>query len=421
MSAPNGSSPGEALELDDSLSQCPHELYRGLHASGSGVQRVIMPPGAGPWSGLPVWLVTGYREARAALADSRLSNDLARTTRLFGGGGGGGEGGRGAFSAALSRNLLHADPPDHTRLRKLVNKAFTSRAVQRLEPRIERITADLLDQLDGVEETDLLVSYASPLPIIVICELLGIPASDEDDIRGWTKGLVSGASRTDMAAASEGIGAYLTELVAGKRAAPGDDLLSELIRVNENGDQLADEELVPITFVLLIAGHETTINLIGNGVYALLRNRPQLERLRADPALLPGAVEELLRYESPSSHGTFRSTTEDLPLGDAVIPAGELVLISLIAANRDPAHFDAPDVLDVARPPTSNLAFGHGIHHCVGAPLARMEGRIALGRLLERYPHLALAVDEADLSWNHSTLIHGLRSLPVRLNGRSEP
>ncbi|MFJ8914150.1 cytochrome P450 [Amycolatopsis sp. NPDC102389] len=417
MSALQGRPAEPALRLDDSLSQRPHELYRSLHETGAGVQRVIMPPGAGPWSGLPVWLVTGYREARAALADPRLSNDLQRTARFFGGGGGNS---RGAFSVALSRNLLHADPPDHTRLRKLVNKAFTSRAVQRLEPRIEQITADLLDRLDGVDETDLLVSYASPLPIIVICELLGIPATDEDAIRSWTKGLVSGASPAEMATASEEIGAYLTDLVARKRANPSDDLLSELIRANENGDQLADPELVPITFVLLIAGHETTINLIGNGVYALLRDRPQLERLRADSSLLPRAVDELLRHESPSSHGTFRTTTADLPLGDVVIPADELVLISLIAANRDPAQFDRPDVLDWSRPQTSNLAFGHGIHHCVGAPLARMEGRIALGRLLERFPDIALAVDEKDLAWNRSTLIHGLRSLPVRLSGKAE-
>ncbi|GAB3740540.1 cytochrome P450 [Amycolatopsis oliviviridis] len=419
MSALDGRPPEEALRLDDSLSQRPHELYRSLHASGAGVQRVIMPPGAGPWSGLPVWLVTGYREARAALADSRLSNDLQRTARFFGGGGGAGTS-RGAFSVALSRNLLHADPPDHTRLRKLVNKAFTSRAVQRLEPRIEQITTDLLDRLDGVEETDLLVSYASPLPIIVICELLGIPATDEDAIRAWTKNLVSGASPAEMATASEEIGAYLTDLVARKRANPGDDLLSELIRANENGDQLADAELVPITFVLLIAGHETTINLIGNGVYALLRDRPQLELLRADSSLLPRAVDELLRHESPSSHGTFRTTTAELPLGDVVIPADELVLVSLIAANRDPAQFDRPHELDWSRSQTSNLAFGHGIHHCVGAPLARMEGRIALGRLLERFPDISLAVDEDELAWTRSTLIHGLRSLPVRLTGKVE-
>ncbi|MFI9355278.1 cytochrome P450 family protein [Streptomyces lydicus] len=399
---------------DADFMQDPHAVYRRLRAQGP-VHRTTLPKGVPLFGGLPVWVVSTYSAVRAALTDPRLSTDLKHTSALFARHGTDTAGG--AFGAALARHMLHSDPPDHTRLRKLVNKAFTPGAVDRLRPRIEDITSGLLDAMKGREQVDLLAEFAFPLPVTVICELLGVPEADRADFTRWSQRLVSGPSAEEVAAAQASMVGYLTELTAAKRAEPQDDILSALVQAGDEGDRLADSELVPMAFLLLVGGHETTTNLIGNGTLHLLRDRAKLRALRDDPALLPGAVEEFLRFEGPIKHATFRYTTDEVEVDGVRIPAGELVLVSLVSANRDSERFTDPDRLDLTRAPGGNLAFGHGIHYCVGAPLARLEAQIAFRQLLDRYPDMELAAEPAELYWRASTLMRGLHSLPVRLGG----
>ncbi len=358
---------------------------------------------------LRVWLVTSYAEAKLLLGDPRLSKDSTRALELFP------PGTAGAYASSLSAHMLSSDPPDHTRLRKLVNKAFTPRTVSRLRPRIEQITDELLDDMAAGSTVDLMESLAFPLPISVICELLGVPDSDRGKFGAWTEPFVAATSPEELRQAHEELTAYLEALVDAKRAAPAEDLLSDLTRVSDEGDRLSQAELVSMAFLLLVAGYETTVNLIGNSVLALLQNSDQMAMLRADPSLLPNAVEEFLRFEGPVNIATVRFTTEPVLVGDVEIPADELVMISLLAANRDGDRFADPDHLDITRPAGGHVAFGHGIHYCVGAPLARLEAEIALGRLLGRFGELALDADPAALRWRDSTLMHGLQTLPVRL------
>ncbi|WP_084581580.1 cytochrome P450 [Kutzneria sp. 744] len=369
------------------------------------LRRVTMP------DGVPGWLVTDHAQARALLDDRRLSKDVRIARPLFP------RDAAGGYGTKLSEHMLNDDPPNHTRLRKLVTKAFTSRAVSRLRPQIERIVDDLLDGIEG--ETELIESFAFPLPIAVISELLGVPHEDRSRIRAWSKVFVSGVTGEPLAAAARDQEQLLRDLIRVKRAAPAEDLLSDLVHVSDEGDQLSEDELVSMAFLLLFAGHETTVHLLGNAVHQLLTNPKQQELLRADHSLLPGAVEEVLRIASPIHIATLRFTTEPVLVDDVEIPADEFVMISLLAANADAARFDDPRDLDVTRPAGGHLAFGHGIHYCLGAPLARLEGEIALGRLLDRFPSLRLAVDPAELRWRSSTLVHGLRVLPVIASTRA--
>ncbi|NKQ56541.1 cytochrome P450 [Amycolatopsis sp. K13G38] len=396
----------DPIHLDLDFLQDPHTAYEHLRA-GAPVRPAIMP------RGLRVWIVTGYAEARSLLADPRLSKDNKRiaelfTSRLTATGGP-------AASSLLSEHMLNSDPPDHTRLRKLVNKAFTARTVSRLRPRIEQITAELLDEVAAAGSVDLLESFAFPLPITVICELLGIPTADRDSFRTWSNTIVSSVSPEQLHRHSTELAAYLQELIAAKRANPTQDLLSDLTHVSDEGDRLSEVELISMAFLLLVAGHETTVNLIGNGVLALLRNPGQLAALRADRSLLPGAVEEFLRFEGPINLATIRFTAEPVQIGDVEIPSGEFVMVSLLAANRDEERFADPGKLDITRPAGGHLAFGHGIHYCVGAPLARLEAEIALGGLLDRFGDIALDGEPERLSWRDSTLMRGLQTLPVRV------
>ncbi|SDI32960.1 cytochrome P450 family protein [Nonomuraea jiangxiensis] len=388
------------IRLNSAFFQDPHPVYERLRESGP-VQPAIF------YRQLRVWLVTGYAEARELLNDPRLAKDSARAVALFP------PGTAGPYASSLAAHMLNSDPPDHTRLRKLVNKAFTARTVARLRPRIEQITDGLLDDMAGAGTVDLVESFAFPLPIAVICELLGVPAPDREEFRTWTAPFVAAASGEEMRRAHEWMVAYLTGLVAAKRTAPGEDLLSELVHISDEGDRLSRDEVVSMAFLLLVAGHETTVNLIANSVLALIGNPAQLAALRADPALLPDAVEEFLRFDGPINIATLRFTTEPVRVGGVEIPADEFVFISLLAANRDGGRYPDPDRLDLARPGGGHLAFGHGIHYCVGAPLARLEAQIAIGRLLDRFPVLEL--DSPVLRWRTSTLIRGLHTLPVRL------
>ncbi|GII42009.1 cytochrome P450 family protein [Planotetraspora phitsanulokensis] len=392
----------EPVKLNRAFYQDPHSVYRRLRAEGPVIPATV-------YRGLRVWLVTRYAEAKSLLADPRLSKDARRALELFP------AGTAGAHSSALSFHMLNSDPPDHTRLRTLVNKAFTARTVARLRPRIERITDDLLDEMAAAGSVDLVKSFAFPLPIAVICDLLGIPDADRDKFRAWSKPFVTDASEDVIRTAHRELTAFFTGLIAAKRAAPGDDLLSELVHVSDEGDRLSQDEVVSMVFLLLVAGHETTVNLIANSVLTLLLHPDQLAALRADPSLLPGAVEEFLRFEGPVNIATLRFTDEPVRVGDVEIPAGEFVMISLLAANRDGDRFPHPELPDVTRPSGGHLAFGHGIHYCIGAPLARMEAEIALGRLLARFPSLELGAEPATLKWTLSTLIHGLDTLPVHL------
>lgn len=390
------------LQLSKEFFQDPHSVYQRLRDEGP-VHHVIMP------NGLPGWLVTSYDVARALLSDSRLSKDYGRSLSLFP------EGTAGAYASPLSAHMLNSDPPDHTRLRKLVNKAFTPRAVANLQPRIEQATDGLLNDMHPGSVVDMVSAYAMPLPITIICELLGVPAADRDGFSAWTLAFTSVSTPAKLAEPGRKLTAYLTALIEAKRADPGDDLLSSLLRASDEGSRLSADEILTMTFLLLIAGFETTVNLIANGVLAMLRHPAQMKLLRSDPALLPTAVEEFLRYDGPVHIATVRFTTEPVHLGGTEIPANQLVMISLLAANNDSSHFTDPQWLDFSRPDTGHLAFGHGIHYCVGAPLARLEAQIAIGRLLSRFPVLTLEADTASLHWRNSTLIHGLDSLHVRV------
>jgi cytochrome P450 len=374
--------------------------------------------------GTEVWLITRYQDARAALADPRLTKDFSANREALV---------RGHFRRAEDEvveeapDLLSSDPPVHDRLRRLVSKAFTPRRVEHLRPRVQEITDQLLDRLGGMEETDLITSFAFPLPVTVICELLGIPTSDRDRFRRWTNDFLSPRRDEEglrrMREADRAMNRYFADLVAATTPVvdtllPEDrqpSLLHALIAASEDRDRLSEGELLQMLELLLIAGHETTVNLIGNGTLALLQNPDQLQLLRRRPELLPGAIEELLRFDGPVERATLRFAQEDVQVGDITIPAQSVVAIVIAAADRDPDHAADPDRLDITRPPSQHLAFGHGIHFCLGAPLARLEGQIAIGSLLARFPDLELARPVADLRFRVAGfLIRGLEELPVR-------
>jgi cytochrome P450 len=402
--------PAEQLGAD--YYQNPLGYFARMREEGP-VTPVVLPHGE------RAWLVTRYADVRAALTDPRLHKDWA-----------------GKLTAPdwvpdevigyLAVHMLNSDPPNHARLRKLISKAFTARRVAGLRSRVEAITGSLLDTLEarlpvladsgGEETVDLIEAFAFPLPVTVICELLGVPTRDQADFRQWSNAIVAAEGEPgSFRAAGTAMYHYFTKLVAAKRAEPADDLVSALIEARDSGDSLNERELIAMLFLLLVAGHETTTNLIASGILALLTNPAELNRLRADPSLLPGAVEELLRYVNPLNHATDRFTLEPVEIGGVTIPAREWVLCVTSSANRDPDRFGDPDRLDVARDAGGHVAFGHGIHYCLGAPLARLEGEIAFGALFDRFPALSLAADPSALRWRHSSLIHGLESLPVRL------
>lgn len=404
------------LELDDTFVQDPYSVYAQFGTEGSAHQ-VVMPPGVPLCGGQPVWIITGYEAVRSALADPRLSTDLKRTEKLFAQNVPD-RNKRGGYSSAIASHMLHSDPPDHTRLRKLVSKAFTSRAIGEFRPRIEQITDELIAAFPDDDTVDLLDVFAFPLPMRVICLLLGVPIEEQENFKSWSHSLVSGDSPEAAATAAAAVIEYLGELIERKRRVPTDDLLSALISARDVDDRLTETELVSTAYLLLTAGHETTLNTLGNGTLHLMRNLDQWEALRGDRSLLPGAIEEFLRVESPLKHATFRCATEAVRIGDTEIPAGGFVLVALASANRDPRRFGDPHALDIRRPTAGHVAFGHGIHHCLGASLARMEVHVAFGALLDAFPAMRLAVEPEDLAWRNSTIIRGLRSLPVRLNHR---
>lgn len=373
--------------------------------------------------GAKVWLVTGYDEVRSLVNDPRVSKDGRRMNELFtrhsemavtpesdepAGLG---------FDDELAAHMLNSDPPRHTRLRALVSKAFTAQRVAGLRPRVEQVVDELLDALEDRTEVDLIEEFAVPLPLTIICDLCGIPEADRADFRQWSLKLVgAGQDPDEVAYASSKMVEYANALIDAQRAHPGDNLISELVRVSDGSDRLSQGELVSMIFVLAVAGHITTIYSIGNATANLLTHPEELARLRADLSLTPAAVDELLRYDGPSGVGTFRFTTAEIPLGGTVIPADAILALSWHSANRDSSHFPDADRLDLNRRPVGSLAFGHGLHYCIGVPLAKMQIETALSGLITRYPRMRLAVEPQDLHWDHSALLRGLLALPVLIS-----
>ncbi|MFF5565846.1 cytochrome P450 [Streptomyces sp. NPDC012623] len=396
----------------------PYPAYAWLREHAP-VRRTELP------SGVEAWLVTRYGDARQALADARLSKNSAHHAGPAHAKGKTGI--PGERKAELMTHLLNIDPPDHTRLRRLVSKAFTPRRVAVFAPRVQELTDRLIDGFAARGEADLIHDFAFPLPIYAICDLLGVPSEDQDDFRDWAGMMIrhGGGPRGGVARSVKRMRGYLAELIHRKRANPGDDLISDLIRASDHGEHLTENEAAAMAFIILFAGFETTVNLIGNGMYTLMRNPGQRARLQeslaaGETGLLATGVEELLRYDGPVELATWRYATEPLTLGGQRIEAGDPVLVVLAAADRDPERFADPDVLDLARRDNQHLGYGHGIHYCLGAPLARVEGQTALATLLTRLPDVRLAEDPADLRWRGGLIMRGLRTLPVQFTPLSD-
>jgi cytochrome P450 len=363
-------------------------------------------------SPLGFWVLTRYADVIASLRDPRLIKEpiAAFVAARFGM----------QVPPGLGLSMLDRDPPDHTRLRGLVSKAFTPKALERLRPDIQRIVNGLLDAVDGHGEMDLIDEFAYPLPVNVICDMLGVPVKDHERFKQWGLDIARGLDAIMLPPDSEvaqrsmtgrrALAEYFRELIAQRRASPRDDMLSALIAAEEAGDKLNEDELLATCILLLVAGHETTVNLIGNGTLALLRHPAELRRLRDDPRIIGTAVEELLRFDGPVQR-TARIPSEDIVIGGRTIPKGEMVMPFLGAADRDPAQFPDPQRLDLTRADNRHIAFGMGVHFCLGAPLARMEGQIAINTLLQRLPKLALATDKPE--FRQSLTLRGLQTLPV--------
>jgi cytochrome P450 len=385
------------------LRQDPYRTYRKLRTKDP-VHRSRLFQG---------WILTRHADVQMVLRDPRFSavrsnGNAAQQITLDE---------TSHFYRWFSTSLLSIDPPDHTRLRTLVNKAFTPRAVEAMRPRIEQLVAELLDAVEARGEMDVIRDLAYPLPVIVIAEMLGVPPEDRERFKGWSDDQAEGLDpllspeqmrRADTAALE--IGGYFREIIAERRKAPREDLISALIAVHEQGDALSEDEMLATSVLLLAAGNETTTNLIGNGLLALLRNPEQLRRLRDDPELIESAVEELLRYDSPVQM-TDRIAMEDVVIGGKQIRKGEDVAVLLGAANHDPELVPNPDRLDIGRTGVRHVSFGYGVHFCLGAPLARVEGAVALEALIRRMRGLRLATRKPE--WRPTITLRGLKSLPV--------
>jgi cytochrome P450 PksS len=404
---------GEIVLRDPQLKANPYPLFARLRRESPvcrtrGVTRYF-------------WLVTRYDDVVFVLKDAQFAANRKNAPVP----------GRSLIEKLIFRiygpiitNMLGADEPDHGRLRGLVHQAFTMRRVEQLRTRVEALTNEYLDRAGRREQWDIVSDYALPLPVTIIAEMLGVPDSDRARFHKWSDTLVQsfGSSLRRMLANSPNIMEflrYIRSMVRLRRKRPQDDLISALVMAEEAGDKLTEDELVSMILLLLVAGHETTVNLIGNGTLALLENPEQMEKLRANPALIPLAVEEFARYYSPVDYANTRWTRCDISIGGIVVPKGQGVLASLSSANRDESKFERPDVLDIAREPNRHLAFGQGAHHCLGVFLARLEAQVAFTTLLRRCPELRLAVPRESLRWRPSFLMRGLQSLPVSVSTAS--
>ncbi|MEQ9379395.1 MAG: cytochrome P450 [Pirellulales bacterium] len=363
-----------------------------------------------------VWLVTRYEDAVKVLTDERFvknpANALPDKTAK--------QPWVPRFARPLLRNLLTIDKPEHTRLRALANTAFTPRTVEQMRDRIQTVTSDLLRGLHGRQRFDLMRDFALPIPTTVIAEMLGVPPGDHEKFNRWSNSIVEttanrwGIVRALPAALS--LMRYIRALIKDRQDNPRDDLTSELVNAEIDGERLDDDDLLSLIGLLFVAGHETTVNLIGTGVLALLQHPEQLELLRNDPELIKPAVEELLRFSSPVDVGTERYASEDLTVGDVTIPAGSLVGVAIGSANRDGCPFHNPERLNITREPNKHIAFGLGPHYCTGASLARLEGQVAIASLLEAAPKIRLDVEPQKLRWRAGLIMRGLESLPVAVD-----
>ncbi len=396
--------------FSDDVRANPQPLYARMRAE-SPVHRYTGFMGADN----PLWVLTRYEDCVQYLKDPRFGKQIhdhlspEQANRYWT------QSDSDDPWVAINKHMLNLDPPDHTRLRTLVHKAFTPRMVENLRPRIHSIADELLEEMGAHGSGDLIEQYAFPLPVTVIAEMLGIPPADRDQFRRWTKLLLFGGDPGEDFDALMEFGGYMNNMIHERRENPKEDIISALVQAEEDGDKLDHMELLSMLFLLLVAGHETTVNLIGNGTLALLQHPDQLTKLRQNPELIKSAVEEILRYNGPVDITTTRWTFEDVEIDGTVIPKGEAVWASLLAANRDPAHFEHADTFDITRDPNKHIAFGNGIHYCVGAPLARLEGTIAINALVQRLPDLELAVAVDDLQWTTGMLIiHGMLAMPVR-------
>jgi cytochrome P450 len=401
MSQPSTVSPFNAAEEGRR-----HVLWAEMSAT-SAVHRTVLPHGT------PAWLVTGFDEARAVLTDPRFvklgpsSGAFARKLPEHVAGG-------------IHNHLLYTNPPDHGRLRRLVTAAFTRRRVEQTAPFVRQVTADVLDRLDGDAgngEIDLAARFAYPIPMAVIGALLGIPAAQQTDFQTWTAPLMSPelVGYDAYAASALPLLDFLRGLIADKRSQPADDLLSALIHARDGNDRLSEDELTSMVYLLVLAGHETTVNLITNTVLALLTHPAALAALRQAPDTIDQVVEETLRYDGSTQTTMPLTTRTDVHVDGVTIPSGSLVFVSLLAANRDPARFTHPARFDPERTDQGHLAFGHGIHYCLGAPLARLETRVAISELVARFPAMRLAVPPRALGRTPSVTMNALDSLPVVL------
>jgi cytochrome P450 len=368
------------------------------------------------------FLVLGYAAAREALNHPDLSKDMLAALARDGG-----VVAEGLPGPAFARHMLSVDPPDHTRLRRLAAGAFRRARLDALEPRIRQIVDELLGELAAAAgPVDLVDGFARPLPFAVIGELLGIDRSDQRRLSGWFADLFApytGAEPpAEAVAASDAVVRYLDGLVDSRWDAPTEDLVGDLVRACR-GDLLTRQELLSTLFQLIVAGHDTTTSLIGNGVALLLQHPDQYDALAADAGLVRNAVEEMLRVDAPVHHATFRYAVRAATVAGVTIPAGSQVLVNLAAAGRDPERNADPEVFDVRRTGAAHVAFGHGIHHCLGAPLARLEAEIAFTELVRRFPRMRLAVPAGELRWGHGDglVLRGLSALPVLLRGCQEP
>jgi cytochrome P450 len=363
------------------------------------------------------WFVTRYDDAVALLKDVRFSNEQ-RKVRV----------GRDLAKArwipsvvrAFLNSMVMVDDPDHTRLRTLVHKAFTPRMIQQMSQRIEEITNTLLDEVAKKPVVDLMADFALPLPLTVISDMMGVPAKDRFKFHQWTGMITETGPSSKMQLLKTVRNAFLMQrffkgLISSRRKHPQDDLITALVQAEAQGDHLSEDELVAMLFLLLFAGHETTVNLIGNGTLALLEHLDQFEKLKANPGLLESAIEEMLRYTNPVQQIAPRYALQDVEIQGHVIPKGSTVMVGIASANRDESVFENADAFDITRDPNRHIAFGIGIHYCLGAPLARLEAKIAFQILFNRFPNIELAVPPSQLQWRASSALRGLESLPVRL------
>ncbi|MFE7580047.1 cytochrome P450 [Streptomyces gardneri] len=397
------SAPAPQRPFDDAYFADPYAVYARLR-SERAVHHVLLPDES------RVWLVTREAEVRAGLADVRLSVNKQHASTGYKG-----------FSlpATLDANLLNIDAADHLRLRRLVSKEFSPRRVEDLRARVEQTCQNLARRLaellrtDGV--ADLVDVLATPLPLSIIGDLLGVPDRDRRPFANWVRMMQVPDSPKDIVDAIACIHAYLLDLIELRRNEPDGNLLSGLISVRDEGDQLSGDELVSLAFLILMAGLDNTQHVISSGILTLLQHRDQLAAIRTDASLLPGAVEEILRHTTPNHMAIRRFPTEDIEIDGALIPAGDTVLLCLAAAHRDPRRYPEPDRFDVLRDDKAHLALGYGIHYCLGAPLARMQINVALATMTHCFPRLSLAVPANELSWSRSFRSHSLKQLPITL------